>query len=238
MRLFAAAALAATCAIVIGGCGTRLAKQYEYEEDVYLDLDGSATVMVNASLPALVALRGANLPTSPRARLDRDAIRRFFDSPVARVTRVSRPWRRNGRRFIHVRMEVDDVRRLGDAPPFSWSTYRLGADGDLMVFRQRVLGPARPARNVQVGWDGSELVAFRLHLPSRVESHSLPSEFQRGNIVVWEQTLAERLRGAPIDIEVRMGRDSILSRTLTVFVAAFAAAVALLGGLIWWTMRR
>jgi hypothetical protein len=237
MRLFAAATLAAACAIAIDGCGTRLVKQYEYEEEMYLDLDGSATVMVNTSVPALVALRGAELPTAPRARLNREAIRRFYESPVTRVTRVSRPWRREGRRFVHVRMEVTDVRRLADAAPFAWSTYRFAADDNLMVFRQRVAG-ARNVQTLQIGWDGSELVAFRMHLPSRIEFHSLPSELQRGNILVWEQTLAERLRGEPIDIEVRMGSESILARTLSLFATAFGAAIALLGALVWWTMRR
>ena len=36
-----------------------------------------------------------------------------------------------------------------------------------------------------VGWDGEELVAVRLHLPSRVTFHNSPSrEIQRGNIIV------------------------------------------------------
>ena len=39
---------------------TNLFRQYEYEEDVYLSLDGSATVYVNGSLAALNALRGAS----------------------------------------------------------------------------------------------------------------------------------------------------------------------------------
>ena len=33
-------------------------RQYEYEEDIYLSLDGSATVYVNTSVAALDALRG------------------------------------------------------------------------------------------------------------------------------------------------------------------------------------
>jgi len=42
------------------------------------------------------------------------------------VTRVSRPWRRDGRRFIQVRVKVDDVRKLDAAAPFSWSHYSFG----------------------------------------------------------------------------------------------------------------
>ena len=35
-----------------------------------------------------------------------------------------------------------------------------------------------------------------------------------------------------------MDRQSILYRTLWLFAGAFTAAVALIGALIWWTMRR
>ena len=46
-------------ALAGAACGGRLfGKVYEYEEDIYLSLDGSAELIVNASVPALVALRG------------------------------------------------------------------------------------------------------------------------------------------------------------------------------------
>ncbi len=93
--------------------------------------------------------------------------------------------------------------------------------------------------------DRGELVAFRLHLPSRIGWHNAreletneTSDIARGNILVWEQLLTDRLDGRPVAIEVRMDRQSILYRTLWLFAGAFAAAVALIGALIWWTMRR
>ena len=101
-------------------CNGRLIRQYEYEEEMYLDLDGSATVVVNASVAALVALRRLDLPTDADARLDRQRVRSAYESDVTRVTRVSRPWRRDGRRFVQIRVEVDDVRRLSAARPFDW----------------------------------------------------------------------------------------------------------------------
>src|SRR5262245_14994606 len=71
-------------AITFAGCSGRLfGKQYEYEEDLTLALDGSATLIVNSSLAALVALRGIEIDPSPRARLDRDKIRDAYRSPVA-----------------------------------------------------------------------------------------------------------------------------------------------------------
>src|SRR5262245_43376075 len=107
MRAQAWMALSIVVLVTASGCGGTFAKQYEYEEDVYLDLDGSATIMVNASIPALVALRGFDLETGPRARVDRELIRKLYTSPAATVTRVSRPWRRHGRRFIQIRLAAD-----------------------------------------------------------------------------------------------------------------------------------
>ena len=128
MRIrLAAGVLAVVFLIGAAGCrGGLLGKQYEYEEDLTLAMDGSATLVVNASLPALAALRGLPVPTDSAARLDTDQVRALFETPVSDVTRVSRPWRRKGRRFIQVRMEIPDIRRLSEAAPFAWSTYEFG----------------------------------------------------------------------------------------------------------------
>ena len=243
----AAAVLAAITLLVAGACGSRLlGKQYEYEEDLTLDVDGSATLVVNASLPALAALRGLPVPTDPSVRLRSDDIRALFETPVTTVTRVSRPWRRDGRRFVQVRLEVRDVRRLSEAPPFAWSTYDFKAEGDRRIFTQTV-GPSamKPGTLQNYGWDGREIVAFRLHLPSKILHHTArdletnePSTASRGNILAWEQHLADRLDGQPLNILVEMESESILYRTLFVFAGAFTSAVAVLAFLVWWTMRR
>ena len=245
-----AGTIALVIALIAGAtaaCGRGVfGKVYEYEEDVYLSLDGSAEIVVNASIAALVALRGLDLPVDPAERLDRDAIRAAYTSPVTSVTRVSRPWRRSGRRYVQVRVQVGDIRRLPEAPPFAWSQYELAQREGLYVFKQ-TLGPSalRPGTLTNVGWTGDELVAVRLHLPSRIQWHNArdletnaTSEVQRGNILAWEQQLADRLDGRRIEIEVRMDTESILYRTLWLFAGAFLAAVLLLGGLIWLAMRK
>jgi hypothetical protein len=234
-------------AVVTGaacGAGGLFGKRYEYEEDLALDLDGSATVTVNASIPALVALRGLDLDVS--GRLDRDKIRAAYQSPVTEVTRVSRSWRRNGRRFVQIRLKTADVRKLSEAAPFAWSQYALTAAGGEHTYRQTVGRSAlRPGTLTQVGWNGSETVAFRLHLPSRILEHNArdvdtdeTNAVQRGNIIAWEQHLADRLDGKPVEIEVRMSSQSILFRTLWLFAGAFGAAVLVIAGLIWWTVRK
>src|SRR5689334_18492269 len=95
VRLAFALVLIAVLASI--ACGNVIARKYEYEEEVFLNLDGSATLYVNASVPALAALRGAKLPLDPAARLDRQAVRDFYDTPVSRVASVTTS-RREGRR--------------------------------------------------------------------------------------------------------------------------------------------
>src|SRR5215212_1793385 len=166
MRLRGRLLVLLICALAASACGGRspFTPQPEYEEEIYLALDGTATVNVNASVASIVALRGAALPTDPRARLDRGDVRRFFEGPGARVTSVSLS-RRHTRRFAHVAIAVDDVRKLSRLAPFAWSRYRLEARQDAVDFQQTVGKPAGRAVS-DPGWDGSERVSFRMHIPS------------------------------------------------------------------------
>jgi hypothetical protein len=234
--------IVATTSCADGGAG--FARQYEYEEDVTLDVDGSAVVVINSSIAALVALHGVDLPVDNRTRIDRDRVRTAFESDVADVTRVSRTWRRRGRRFVQVRLEVPDVRRLSQSQVFAGSRYELAVQNGRMTYRQRVTGGKR-APVPQANWNGSELVAFKLHLPSRIFYHNVrdlqtnqTGEVERGNILRWEQRLSDRLAGTPIEMEARMDRESILFRTLWLFAGAFAAAMAVLAGAIAMVVRR
>lgn len=231
-------ALLTLAAILSTACGGNLlSRKYEYEEDLYLELDGSATVYVNASVPALVALRGLDLDVNPRARLDRNRVRAMFESDVAHVESVTTS-RRDNRRYVHLRIDVPDVNRLGASPPFGWSQYALTRDETLVKYRQR-LGVSAGRDVGSVGWSGSELVAIRLHLPSRVPFHNAPSKtIERGNIIVWEQPLGERWRGRPLDVEAHMEPQSILARTLTLFGVTIVLALATFGLAIWVVMRR
>jgi hypothetical protein len=246
MRIGMVAALLAAVAVGALGAGTAACgggffRQYEYEEDLYLSLDGSATMYVNSSVAVLNALRGASMDADPAARVDLQAARAFFTSPVTRVTRVT-PSRRRNRRYVHVRIEVDDIRRLGEAPPFAWSSYRLESrteDGrPLIAFNQTVgLSAGGPLEHATLA--GDELAAFRVHIPSEIVFHNAgPENLKRGNILVWEQPLAERLRGVPVTLEVRMEPRSILYRTLILFGGAIVAAALAFAAFIWWMLRR
>ena len=78
-------ALLVVCALTVGCSGAGVFnKEYEYEEELYLSLDGSATLNVNASVASLVALRGADLDPDPRARIDRNMVRALFEGEARR----------------------------------------------------------------------------------------------------------------------------------------------------------
>jgi hypothetical protein len=223
-------------ALLSAACGGVLKDDYEYEEELYLSLDGSATLNVNASVAALVALRGADLDVNPRARLDRAAVRALFEGTGVEVSRVADS-RRDGRRFVHVSLDVADVRRLPQVRPFSWSTYELRDHGETFEYRQVVAAAAgKPVGDV--GWTGDELVAFRIHIPSEIPFHNSPNDQRRGNILEWEQPLAERLKGSPLELRVTMESRSILYSTLILFGAAVVAAAATFAVVIWWISRR
>jgi hypothetical protein len=228
------------CGVLIvalaSGCQkTGLVRQYEYDERIQLSLDGSAVVDINASIPALVALRGAKLDVDPQARFDRREFRRLYEGPGVTVREVG-AFRRHGRRFVHVRIDADSIAELPRLAPLAWSRYRLDRFDQEFRFVQDV-GVAAQIPVLDVGWTGEELVAFRVHLPSRITFHNA-SRMERGNILAWEQPLRDRLTGAPLHMEARMGTQSILYRTLWLFGGTFAAAMAVLALIIWRVSRK
>jgi hypothetical protein len=256
----ALALLVAFMAACSSGAGRGFFRQYEYEEEMYLSLDGSATMYVNSSIPALNALRGTTFDSRPNARVDTEAVRAYFTSPVTRVVRVSTS-RRSNRRFVHVRVAVADIRRLNTAPPFAWSSYGLKHSGESVEYKQTVetdVGPtfrsgvtperettmvrrpdlSGPASAGVPRWTGQELVAFRIHIPSVITDHDNGADLRRGNILVWEQPLADRLKGVPLTLEARMEPQSILYTTLFLFGGTIAAAALTFAVLIWWIVRR
>ena len=216
-------------------CGGGFFKQYEYEEDCYLSLDGTAIVYVNSSLAALNVLRGTSFETNPDVPLDLDGVSSYFTTPHSFVMRVTTT-QRDDRRYVHVRIQTDDLRRLSDGAPFAWSSYELNESGGEMVFRQKV-GKASAGSPGQTEWRGDEIAAFRLHMPSRILFHNSPFGVQRGNILAWEQPLTERVRGEPIEIEARVEPQSILYRTLLLFAGTLVAAALTFVLAIWWFVR-
>ena len=252
MRGVVAALVVAAAAAACNGQRGPLGPEYEYEEDLTLSLDGSATLIVNASVPALVALRNLPLSTDLRTRGDQltKQIQDLYASPFTRVGRISN-WSRHGRRYVGIHLTVSSVRELSKVAPFSWAKYELREEGVHVVFRETL---SKPAGGPDAGFTGDEIVAFRLHLPARIRfqnAHYLDRPdsrpASRGNILTWEQRLGQRMTGKPIAyaedrtpdvMEVRMDRQSILYRTLWLFGLAFLTALLAIAGVVWLTMRR
>ena len=186
---------------------------------------------------SLNALRGSTFDTDPAKAPERNAVRAFFTSPGTTVERITLS-RRSNRRYVHVRLAVSNVEALSAAPPFAWSTYSFKRDGDLFYYKQSVAASA--GKDVgNVGWRGDEIIAFRMHLPSKIAYHNAGAgNLLRGNILVWEQPLSERLRGTPLTLDARMETQSILYRTLALFGTTFVAVAALFALLLWAILRR
>jgi len=220
-------------------CSNVLSRKYEYEEEVFLALDNTATVYVNASVPALVALRGLDLPVDPNARLDQQVVRAYYETPVSHVASVTTS-RRDGRRYVHLRIDVPKITQLREAPPFAWSSYNfvgLDYDGEVEYSYTQRFQEAAGQDVGDVGWSGSELVALRVHVPSKI-TNSPFGTVERGNIVVLEQPLADRLKGVPLEARIRMEGKSILVNTLTLFGAMMAAVVVTFAAAIWFVKTR
>jgi len=237
MRVLAAAVLVFGLA---AACSNPFGRQYEYEEQLYLDVDGSAAVTINASFPALAALRGLSLDPSIR----REAVRELVMKAGCSEPRVGRPWTRRGRRFVQIRLAVDDVRRLRECALLSWSSYAFDVQNGVIRFAQEV-GPAAGADPGPVNWDGGEIIGFKLHVPSRIVFHNVKrledgsnGAPERGNILAWEQYLKDRRANRPIAMEVRMDSQSILFHAVRLFLGAMTAAVAIIALTIWVVIRR
>jgi hypothetical protein len=240
---WSAAALVLTLALS-GACRNPFGREYEYEEQLYLSVDGSARITVDASLVALVALRGLTIDTSPRARLDRDELKAWYETGGCHVLSIGQPWYRHDRRFVQIQLSTDNIRALDNCVALNWSRYTLEPLGDRELQYRQLVGAAAGGDPGQVNWDGGELVAFKLHLPSKITFHNVrrladhsTGDTERGNILTWEQRLADRRAGAPVDMQVHMERDSILYRTLWLFGGSFLAAVMVLIAIVWWVRR-
>ena len=236
------------------GCTNPFGRQYEYEEQVFPAVDGSAEIIVNTSVAALMALRGISIG-AVGVRPDRDATREIIAKSGCPVTYVGRPWTRSGRHFVQIRLAAAEIATFSSCPLLSWSTYALEPFEDGLRYHQRVGAPAGVAGSTPAGvagstpagveWSGLELVAFRVHVPSRVRYHNIKrledgtdGRMDRGNIGSWEQTLTDRRAGKPIDIEVKMDAESILRRTLWLFAGSIVAAALTMVTIVWFVKRR
>ena len=163
-----------------------------------------------------------------------EAVRRSFQAAGLRVRRVTLT-HREGRPYVFVSADFDDINKLAPSPAFPDLRLALVRAGDQL----RLEGAwARPAAEEKVR-EAEGLMAVRFHLPSKVYSHQNAAEgVERGNIVSWRQEVAAGLQGQGLPFGVVMDSRSILRSTLTLFAGAVVVAAALLGGGLYLVARQ
>jgi len=206
---------------------------YEFDQELWLRVDGSGTVNVTGR-PELWSAFKLGDAGDPQA-LTPGALRVLFEHSGLRVREATRT-RRDGRPYLFVSADFDDVNRLGGTPAFPDLVIGLRREGEELVLEGRWTAVATRAPP-EVRSD--ELVAIRFHLPARIHSHRNAADgVERGNIVSWRQSLGAALAGEPLEFGARMEDTSILRTTLLVFLGAGALGLGLVGVGLWLFWRR
>jgi hypothetical protein len=223
------ARLAASVLLIAGlhGC-----IRYEYEHEFWLRVDGSGTVNVTGRPALFLAFKGLGQAADGEATAE--AVRRSFEAAGLRVRRVTLT-RREGRAYVFVSADFDDINKLTPSPAFPDLRLALVRAGEQL----RLEGAwARPGSEGKVP-EAEGFMAVRFHLPSKVYSHQNAADgVERGNIVSWRQEVAAGLEGQGLPFGVVMDSRSILRSTLTLFAGALVLAAALLSGGLYLVARQ
>ena len=224
-------AAALLLAVGLNGC-----LKYEYEHEFWLRVDGSGAVNVTGRPALWTAFKGLGNPRDPESTATREAARALFERSGLQVKRVT-VTRREGRPYLFVSAEFEDVNRLSGTPAFPDLRIGLRREQDRLVVEGTW---ARPQDAPDVGArDRDGLMAVRFHLPSKVFGHKNAADgVERGNILGWRQEVAQGLDGRGLDFGAEMDQRSILLSTVVLFASAIAVALLLLAGVLWAVVRR
>lgn len=209
---------------------------YEYEHEFWLRVDGSGTVFVTGRPGLWAAFKGLGRPDALEATVTREAARALFERSGLRVRRVTLT-RRDGRPYLFVAADFDDVNKLNGTAAFPDLEIGLRVEGD----RQRLDGTwVRPATTPDpAGGDRQGLMAVRFHLSAKVYEHKNAVEgIERGNIVAWRQDVAQALDGRGLEFGATTDRRSILHSTVGLFALAIGLGLSLLGLALYLVFRR
>lgn len=224
-------ALALLLAVSLRGC-----LRYEYEHEVWLNVDGTGSVAVTGRPELWTAFK--SLPLDPEAKGEalEQAARALFERSGLRVRRTD-VVRRRGHRYLYVLADFDDVNRIAYSPAFPDLRIGLRREGNRLQMDGSWQRPLEALQPDGAPRDG--LMAVRFHLPSKVYSHRRAADgVERGNILGWRQETAAALDGGRLEFGAEMDPRSILRSTVSLFVGAVLLAVLLLSLALWAVVRR
>ena len=195
---------------------------YEYEEEVFLEVDGSGRLRVSGSSEAI----GTVLPLT---RVNVETVRDHFDEPQVELDSV-RETKRDGRSFIHVQARFSDWNRLCKHPAFSERHCRLVIGPDVLEIESTIPGPRSPGHAPA---DPEAPIVFRFHFPSTVAFHNSQNKIERGNIVRWQRSIGEHIAREPLVIQARFEKRSVLEASAVILIAALClVALAVTGATV------
>jgi hypothetical protein len=199
--------------LLLAGCTT-----YEYEEEVFLKIDGSGEIRMSGSKEAVAALHGLDPATVESAEA-------LFEGEGVQILSALET-ERERRKFVHVRARFSDWEKLCRLPAFRDRGCRLAKEADALELELSLPSPRTTAPE---SLDPQALLALRYHFPSSIRYHDSPGDVERGNILSWKRTVREHFAGRPFELHVRFDRRTILAATVRILGVSLGLVLASIG---------
>jgi hypothetical protein len=223
-------------AVVLVAAALRACASYEYEHEIWLNVDGSGTVNVTGRPALWTAFKSLPLDAEGDPDATKRAARELFERSGLQVNRVTLTTRR-GQRYLFVSAEFRDVNRISYTPAFPDLRVGLRREAGRLQLDGSWQRPLEALAGGEQDRDGQ--MAVRFHLSSKVYRHRRAAfGVERGNILGWLQDSSAALDGGRLEFGAEMDERSILSSTVLLFVGAVLLAVMLLAFGLWAVVRR
>jgi hypothetical protein len=208
--------------VVVSGCAT-----YEYEEEVFLEVDGSGEIRMSGSTAAIEGVHALD-------EADAASAKALFEGEGVEVLSALET-ERDQRKFVHVEARFTGWDELCRLRAFRGRRCVLENEEEGLALELSLPSPRAAAPD---GLDPQALLALRYHFPSTIRYHNSPSDIERGNILCWKRTLREHFAGRPLDVEVHFDRRTVLAATVSVMGIALALVAASIGTALWLMVRK
>lgn len=223
-------------ALVLAAAALRACASYEYEHEIWLNVDGSGTVNVTGRPALWTAFKSLPLDANGDPDALKQAARALFERSGLQVKRVTLTTRR-GQRYLFVSADFRDVNRISYSPAFPDLRVGLRREAGRLQLDGSWQRPLEALPGGEQDRDGQ--MAVRFHLPSKVYGHRRAADgVGRGNILGWRQETAQALDGGRLEFGAEMDERSILSSTVMLFAGAVVLAVVLLALALWAVVRQ